>query len=134
MSDLHRFVHTRSGPVVRTRSTASGLETGWHEVGVKDPVVQRLLPVRALVRAHHPGGEVGGAERDGDAGACWELACTISLLFQMRRFYDDWQHILDRALAATTTAGDTRGQAAIHYRLGWINTDRREYDWAWWSF
>ncbi|GHJ50618.1 SARP family transcriptional regulator [Catellatospora sp. TT07R-123] len=71
------------------------------------------------------------AARDGEGAACWELACTTSLLFQMLRYFDEWQSVLDVALAAAQAAGDVRGQAAILHRLGGVCTDRGEHDRAW---
>jgi DNA-binding SARP family transcriptional activator/tetratricopeptide (TPR) repeat protein len=73
--------------------------------------------------------------RDGRTAATWDLACTTSLLFPMRRRYDDWQTVLDAALEVTTgDPGDQRGQAAILYRLGMLATDRQDLDLAWARF
>lgn len=58
----------------------------------------------------------------------WDLVCTASPLFPMRRLYDDWQHVLDRALTLTTGLGDRRGEAALRYRLGMLWTDRQDFD------
>jgi tetratricopeptide (TPR) repeat protein len=70
------------------------------------------------------------AAREGLSGIAWDLACTASPLFAMRHLYDDWAHVLDTALAATRQSGDTRGQAAILYRLGMLHTDRQQMDQA----
>lgn len=68
------------------------------------------------------------AARDDSEDASWELACTTSPLFQMRREYDDWEQALEAALAATTRAKDHRGRGAILYRMGLLYTDHTEYE------
>jgi tetratricopeptide (TPR) repeat protein len=66
------------------------------------------------------------AAHDGHASACWGLACTASPLFQMRRYFDDGQDILEVAHAAAERARDDRGTAAVLYRLGILLADRDE--------
>ncbi|MEV0269579.1 BTAD domain-containing putative transcriptional regulator [Hamadaea sp. NPDC050747] len=57
----------------------------------------------------------------------WDLACTASPLFQMRRHFDDWETVLDTALASCRANQDIRGEAAILYRQGGLATDRRDH-------
>lgn len=60
----------------------------------------------------------------------WELACTTSPMFQMRRQFDAWHDILRTALSTTQRVGDVRGEAALRYRLGWVLTDLTELEQA----
>ncbi|MGE5828691.1 MAG: BTAD domain-containing putative transcriptional regulator [Micromonosporaceae bacterium] len=68
------------------------------------------------------------AARDGQAEVCWDLACTLSPMFQASRSYDDWWTILQEARAVTEHAGEARGRAAVLYRMGMVRTDRQEYE------
>ncbi|MEU4470144.1 BTAD domain-containing putative transcriptional regulator [Micromonospora sp. NPDC023888] len=70
------------------------------------------------------------AARDGLGETAWDLACTASPLFPLRRQYDDWQHVLDVAWESALAGNDIRGQAAISYRLGMLSLDRQELDQA----
>lgn len=68
------------------------------------------------------------AARDGQTDIAWELACTASPMFQMLRHFDDWERVLLAAYACVDVAGDSRGKAAMLYRLGWLYTDRTDYE------
>ncbi|HCT75123.1 MAG TPA: hypothetical protein DGG94_06230 [Micromonosporaceae bacterium] len=68
------------------------------------------------------------AAEDGAAEAAWEIACTASPMFQMRRLFDEWHTALSVALGASRATGNRRGEAAIRYRLGWVAIDRTKYD------
>jgi len=61
------------------------------------------------------------------AGPAWEIICTTSTLFAMRRYFDDWKAALAVAFAAVEAAGDRRGEAALLYRMGMNCTDRTLY-------
>jgi DNA-binding SARP family transcriptional activator/tetratricopeptide (TPR) repeat protein len=72
--------------------------------------------------------------RDGLAAASWDLACTASLPFPMRRRFDEWQSMLEAASDAVESTGgehDERGRAAILYRMGTLAVDRQDFDRAW---
>lgn len=66
------------------------------------------------------------AARDGRAEVCWDLACTLSPMFQASRNYDDWWTMLNEVHTVTEHAGETRGRAAVLYRMGMVRTDRQE--------
>ncbi|HKO20337.1 MAG TPA: BTAD domain-containing putative transcriptional regulator [Acidobacteriaceae bacterium] len=72
--------------------------------------------------------ERAASERSTDV--TWDLVCTASPLFAMRRQYDDWQHVLQVALEVTHAVCDTRGSAAINYRMGMLQADRQQFDQA----
>lgn len=65
---------------------------------------------------------------------CWNLACAVSPLFQMRRRFIEWRTALRTALQITEQSGDLYGQAAVHYRMGYVCADCREYDESWQHF
>ena len=56
-----------------------------------------------------------------DAGLdelCWDLAVTLVSVFEVRSYFDDWEHTHQNALRATRKAGNTRGTAALQCSLG----------------
>jgi tetratricopeptide (TPR) repeat protein len=65
---------------------------------------------------------------DGLAGACWDLTCTLSPLFPMRGYLDDWESVLAVGFKAATDGGDERGRAAILYRKGTLHADLQQPD------
>jgi DNA-binding SARP family transcriptional activator/tetratricopeptide (TPR) repeat protein len=64
------------------------------------------------------------AAKESRTEACWDLACTVAPLFQMRRYFDDGLNLLEIGLAAVRTAGSNRGLAAILHRMGMAYIDR----------
>jgi tetratricopeptide (TPR) repeat protein len=66
------------------------------------------------------------AARDGRAEVCWDLACTLSPMFQASRTYDDWWTVLNEARAVTENVGEARGRAVVLYRMGMVRTDRQD--------
>jgi len=68
---------------------------------------------------------------DERADVCWDLVCTASTLYPILGYHDDWQQVLDTALAVTQRVGDERGSAALLYRLGILCADRQQPDLAW---
>ncbi len=71
---------------------------------------------------------VSSAAADGHAGVVWELACTFSAFFEMRRLFDDWVALLQIAESSLDGGDDLLGQAAIQYRLGVAHIDRCDDD------
>src|SRR6476469_944838 len=67
---------------------------------------------RALVVA------VRRAAAEGMDELCWDLACTLINLFEVKGYFDDWEETSRLALEATTRAGNRFGQAASLYSLG----------------
>lgn len=66
------------------------------------------------------------AAADGHSSLCWELVCALSMLFQLRGYYDDLPPLLDAALTAAQVAADRRGQAAVLHRRGGVYSDLQE--------
>lgn len=74
------------------------------------------------------------AAEDDASPPCWELACTISPLFEVCRYYDEWSTILDHGLAVARRTGDLLGEAAMLYRRGCLLADRTDNRSAWRCF
>ena len=53
------------------------------------------------------------AQADSDLISCSVLARLTSGLFEMRRYFDDWEAILERGLAAAISAGDRSAGATL---------------------
>lgn len=73
---------------------------------------------------------VAGVRQAADRGLdelCWELAVGTYTLFLTRGHYDDWTDTHTCALAATLTAGNRRGAAAVRLSLGVLHAYRRDY-------
>lgn len=66
----------------------------------------------------------------GQVDACWDLMCTTSPLFPMRRYFDDWTNIVHIALVAVQRTGNARGEAAVRYRMGLLCSDQRDHEQA----
>ncbi|MGI5288135.1 BTAD domain-containing putative transcriptional regulator [Nonomuraea polychroma] len=49
---------------------------------------------------------------------CWDLALTVTTLFETRNSFDDWRESSEHALVATRRTGNRRGEAAMLYSLG----------------
>jgi DNA-binding SARP family transcriptional activator/tetratricopeptide (TPR) repeat protein len=58
------------------------------------------------------------AAAEGMDELCWDLACTLYNLFEVKGYFDDWKETALLALDATERAGNRRGQAAALYSLG----------------
>ncbi|MEU6862143.1 BTAD domain-containing putative transcriptional regulator [Streptomyces sp. NPDC046876] len=48
----------------------------------------------------------------------WDLVMSMEVLFESRNYLEDWRTCSDYALEAARTAGNLRGQAAMHQQLG----------------
>ncbi len=67
------------------------------------------------------------AARDPHTGLAWELAGVTSLMFEMRRSFDDWQVTSELALQAAQQADDVLGVAVMQHVLGQLATTRTQY-------
>jgi DNA-binding SARP family transcriptional activator len=56
---------------------------------------------------------------------CWDLAVTSVTLFESEHQVEDWQRTHEVALEATRRAGNLRGEAAVLYSLGTLETQER---------
>ncbi|WP_051043047.1 AfsR/SARP family transcriptional regulator [Nocardiopsis xinjiangensis] len=68
-----------------------------------------------------------------DAGLdelCWDLASSLVTLFERRSYLSLWGETLDRAMAATRSAGNRRGTATLMHSQGSLLLNRREHDHA----
>jgi DNA-binding SARP family transcriptional activator len=68
--------------------------------------------------------------KEGWSEACWDLACTTSVLFPLCGYHDEWLEMLSVALNEAQRAGDAQGMGAMLFRLGILGSDRQELDWA----
>jgi DNA-binding SARP family transcriptional activator/tetratricopeptide (TPR) repeat protein len=123
MADLAiRAIHGGDSQNIRGDAPRWEFEEAWSAGPLDRPLAWfetfRIAYQKVVVRA----------ASDGRADYAWQIACTISPLFQMQRHFDDWQDMLAVALAATRRAADVRGEAAILFRLGMVMTDRVGYD------
>jgi DNA-binding SARP family transcriptional activator/predicted negative regulator of RcsB-dependent stress response len=62
---------------------------------------------RAVAAAVHQSAELGLDELS------WDLAWTVTTLYETRAYFDDWLAVQKSALAATERAGNRRGRAAM---------------------
>lgn len=67
---------------------------------------------------------IGHAAKAGLHEACWDLAVTMVTLFESRGYLDDWERTHRDALAATRSAGNTRGTAALLGSLGTLHINQ----------
>ncbi|MFF8375833.1 BTAD domain-containing putative transcriptional regulator [Streptomyces sp. NPDC015661] len=72
------------------------------------------------------GAVVEQSARMGAHDLAWDLVMTMQALFESRNYLDDWRDCSERALAAARTAGNLRGQAAMHSQLGRIALRQRD--------
>jgi DNA-binding SARP family transcriptional activator len=70
---------------------------------------------------------VSRAATDCRTTVCWQLAATVSTMFQMGRHFDEWANVLRMALDGTPADKDPRGHAMLLHRMGWLSTDRTQY-------
>jgi DNA-binding SARP family transcriptional activator len=70
---------------------------------------------RALVAA------VRQAAAEGMDELCWELAVTLTNLFEVKSMYDDWRETAQLAHDVTERTGNRLGHAAALYSLGFLN-------------
>ncbi|WP_158566223.1 AfsR/SARP family transcriptional regulator [Micromonospora craterilacus] len=59
---------------------------------------------------------------------CWDLALGALTLFESRAHFDLWHETAGLALVCATTAGDVRGEAAMHYSAGTLLLFQRRMD------
>ncbi|WUC63547.1 tetratricopeptide repeat protein [Streptomyces sp. NBC_00539] len=57
---------------------------------------------------------------------CWDLATTLTTLFEGRGYFDEWERTHQLALAAVRSAGNTRGTAALLSSLGVLYLGRSQ--------
>ncbi|MEV6688356.1 BTAD domain-containing putative transcriptional regulator [Streptomyces sp. NPDC051130] len=57
---------------------------------------------------------------------CWDLATTLTTLFEGRGYFDEWERTHQLALAAVRSAGNTRGTAALLGSLGVLYLGRSQ--------
>ncbi len=69
---------------------------------------------------------IGQAAKVGLDELCWDLAGTLTTLFESRGLLDDWERTHRQALEATRRAGNTRGTAALLGSLGTLYINRRQ--------
>lgn len=58
------------------------------------------------------------AATEGMDELCWDLACTLANLFEVKGHFEDWEETARLALEATERAGNRFGRAAVLYSLG----------------
>ena len=63
------------------------------------------------------------AQADSDFDACTVLVRLTSALFDMRRYYDDWEMSLEIGLATATSAGDRSSAAVLRLLLTCVYVD-----------
>ncbi|GGZ45630.1 hypothetical protein GCM10010371_00750 [Streptomyces subrutilus] len=72
---------------------------------------------------------VQAVEHAAEAGMdelCWDLATTLTTLFEGRGYFDDWERTHQLALEAVRAAGNTRGTAALLGSLGVLYLGRSQ--------
>lgn len=95
-----------------------GSATRWHPVEDIDidpddyPMEWWESERRALIAG------VRTAAAEGMDELCWDLACTLANLFEVKGHFDDWEDTARLALDATERAGNRFGRAAALYSLG----------------
>lgn len=57
---------------------------------------------------------------------CWDLATTLTTLFEGRGYFDDWERTHQLALEAVRAAGNKRGTAALLSSLGVLHLGRSQ--------
>ncbi|MGW7192109.1 tetratricopeptide repeat protein, partial [Streptomyces sp. NPDC054838] len=57
---------------------------------------------------------------------CWDLATTLTTLFEGRGYFDEWERTHQLALGAVRAAGNTRGTAALLGSLGVLYLGRSQ--------
>jgi DNA-binding SARP family transcriptional activator/tetratricopeptide (TPR) repeat protein len=67
---------------------------------------------------------IGHAAKAGLDEACWDLAVTMVTLFESRGYLDDWERTHRDALAATRSAGNVQGTAALLNSLGTLHINQ----------
>ncbi|GHD32630.1 SARP family transcriptional regulator [Nocardiopsis kunsanensis] len=73
---------------------------------------------------------VGLAADTGLDEVCWDLASSLVTLFERRSYLSLWEETIDRAMAASRSAGNRRGIAALMHSRGSLLLNRREHDQA----
>ncbi|MFE7511056.1 BTAD domain-containing putative transcriptional regulator [Streptomyces sp. NPDC057540] len=72
------------------------------------------------------GAVVEQSVRSGAHDLAWDLVMSMRVFFESRNYLDDWRTSSEHALAAARTAGNLRGQAAMHSQLGVIGLRQRD--------
>jgi DNA-binding SARP family transcriptional activator len=99
-------------------SILHGSASRWHpveEIDIDpddDPMEWWESERRALIAG------VRKAAAEGMDELCWDLACTLANLFEVKGHFDDWAETARLALEATERAGNRFGRAAALYSLG----------------
>ncbi|MFI5761709.1 AfsR/SARP family transcriptional regulator [Streptomyces sp. NPDC051563] len=57
---------------------------------------------------------------------CWDLATTLTTLFEGRGYFDDWERTHQLALEAVRAAGNKRGTAALLSSMGVLHLGRSQ--------
>ncbi len=70
---------------------------------------------------------IAAAADDGYFDMAWELAFYASLLFRQGRYFDEWQKLAERLNSTLANTDNVRGQATVHFILGWIYSDRTDF-------
>ena len=108
---------------IRGSSPRRSIDLDFAAALVEDPLGWFESEHRSVVAMVH------AAAADGHLEICWELAFAASRLFQMSRYFDQWQTLLEsvRVYLGEADPSLTRGRGAIHLMLGWVNIDRTNY-------
>lgn len=68
------------------------------------------------------------AREVGEHAACWNLAMSMTTLFEARSYFDDWRESVDIALPAARTSGDRLGEAVMLYSRGTLELFQNHVD------
>ncbi|BBH67850.1 SARP family transcriptional regulator [Actinoplanes sp. OR16] len=71
---------------------------------------------------------IGQAADIGDHESCWDLALSMSTLFEARSYFRDWRDTVEVALPAVLRAGNRRGEAAMLYSDGTLQMNQHRLD------
>ena len=85
----------------------------------RDPIVWFRVERNSLVNAVFQAAQLGMDE------LCWDLAATAVTVFESGLYGDDWRDSHASALSAVCEAGNKRGEAALLYSLGTLETSVR---------
>jgi DNA-binding SARP family transcriptional activator len=66
---------------------------------------------------------IGRAQSDRDFDVCSVLVRLTSALFEMRRYFDEWETVLEQGLAAAVAAGDRSAAATLQLTRSWAYVD-----------
>lgn len=100
----------------------------WRPEQVQASLPQSVAPMSVLESERIA--LVAGVRQAADLGSdelCWELAVGAQLLFEERRYFDDWQECYDTAIAQARAAGNLRGQGRLLISMAGLHYTRRRY-------